>query len=85
MFKVMTEQQTSEYVRNNCTGKGFCGEMRKQFSSMSFGESFIYPMSADDDRITIRDKIKGTCRTIGVKVSTKISTEGLVVIYVGRL
>ena len=83
MFKVINKKETSMLLERSGHEEGFSAELRRQFSSMDVGESFIYPYKNGVDKNTVRYKIGGTCRHIGAKISTKVSSEGLIVIFLG--
>lgn len=85
MFDVIDKETTKSLSNRTGHGVGMTEKLRKQFSAMEDGESFIYPVGETEIKRAVYYSIRGTSRHLGVKIKTKSMREGFLVVKIGRL
>lgn len=90
MFKVISKEETQSLASKpkvEFSTKGMTdqlrNQLRNQFKSMSFGESFIYPVSLEKHKRTVSSRLKGTCNSLGFIIRTRTVDDGILVIFEG--
>lgn len=86
MFKVISKEETESLASKpkvEFSTKGMTDQLRTQFKSMSFGESFIYPVSIEKHKRTVSSRLKGTCNSLGFIIRTRTVDDGILVIFEG--
>ncbi len=86
MFEKICKEETERLVKKRLSRstRGLTDELRNQFSVMTPGESFIYPLPDDLSSGELGSRIRGTCYSLGVSIRTKKMESGILVVYKGE-